>query len=286
MNNDLKIHLSHILKESITVVSPVHGGDISSAYKVKTSNNSYFLKLNSSTNAAKMFQTEAYGLQIINEANTIKTPKVLACDIFQNSSFLLMEFIESKLPSSRDYINLGNQLAQLHQCTSDKFGLDHDNFIGSLPQSNKPNRTWTDFYITERLVPQLELAIQKQLLSKYECPSAQNIKDFLKSLFKDIKPALLHGDLWSGNYLISKNGVPYLIDPAVYFGHHEVDIAMTKLFGGFDATFYDAYYSNLKRDENTSTRIEIYQLYYLLVHLNLFGSSYYGSVSTILKKYF
>lgn len=286
MTNDLKIHLSNILNESITGFSPVHGGDISKGYRVDTSNNSYFLKLNSAINAAKMFETEAYGLQLINETNTIKTPKVLACNTLQNSAFLLMEFIESKSPSSEDFKNLGKQLAELHTCTSKHFGLDQDNFIGSLQQSNKPNTTWVDFYTTERLLPQLELAKQKQLLSKNECPSVQKIKDTLEPLFIDIKPALLHGDLWSGNYLISNDGNPYLIDPAVYYGHGEVDIAMTKLFGGFDASLYDAYDSNIKKDENTSARIEIYQLYYLLVHLNLFGSSYYGSVSSILKKYF
>ncbi|MDO5977745.1 fructosamine kinase family protein [Flavivirga spongiicola] len=286
MNNDLKIHLSSILKESITRVSPLHGGDISNAYRIETSNNSYFLKLNEAINAAKIFQAEVYGLQLIGETNTIKTPRVLASDTFQNSAFLLMEFIENKSPSSNDFKNLGHQLAQLHKYTSEKFGLDQDNFIGSLPQSNKPNKTWIDFYTTERLLPQLELAKQKHLLSKMECPSVQKIKDVLKSLFKDIKPALLHGDLWSGNYIISKNDVPYLIDPAAHYGHHEVDIAMTKLFGGFNEFFYDAYDSNFTRDKNTSNRIEIYQLYYLLVHLNLFGRSYYGSVSTILKKYF
>ncbi|WP_303316042.1 fructosamine kinase family protein [Flavivirga abyssicola] len=286
MNNDLKSLLSKILNESITKVSPVHGGDISKAFKIETSNNAYFLKSNNVSNASNMFQIEAYGLQVIRKTNTIKTPKVLACDTFQNVAFLLMEFIDSKSPSSVDYKNLGYQLAQLHQCTSDSFGLDQDNFIGSLPQSNRQNTTWVDFYTTERLLPQLELAKQKQLLSKNECPSIQNIKSTLESLFTNIKPALLHGDLWSGNYLISKDGTPYLIDPAIYYGHHEVDIAMTKLFGGFDTSFYETYSSLFKNDENTSTRIEIYQLYYLLVHLNLFGRSYYGSVSSILKKYF
>ncbi|TGV02680.1 fructosamine kinase family protein [Flavivirga rizhaonensis] len=286
MNNDLKSLLSNILNESITKVSPVRGGDISEAFKIETSNNAYFLKSNNVSNASNMFQIEAYGLQVIRKTNTIKTPKVLACDTFQNVAFLLMEFIDSKSASSSDYKNLGNQLAQLHQCTSDNFGLDQDNFIGSLHQSNKPNTTWVDFYTTERLQPQIELAKQKQLLSKNEYPSSQKIKETLEPLFAGIKPALLHGDLWNGNFLISKNGTPYLIDPAVYYGHHEVDIAMTKLFGGFSVCFYDTYYSNFETDEHSSARIEIYQLYYLLVHLNLFGNSYYGSVLSILKKYF
>tara|TARA_R110002049_G_scaffold25972_2_gene90810 strand:- start:44012 stop:44872 length:861 start_codon:yes stop_codon:yes gene_type:complete len=286
MNNDLKNYLSYYLKETITNMSSVHGGDISKAYHIDTSKNSYFLKANTTPTASNMFQTEAYGLQLIRETNTIKTPKVIACDTFRNSAFLLMEFIENKSPSLKDFKNLGHQLAKLHQCTTEDFGLNKDNFIGSLPQSNTQHKTWLDFYITERLLPQLELAKQKRLLSENECPSERQIKDGLKLLFTNIKPSLLHGDLWSGNYLISKDGIPYLIDPAIYYGHHEVDIAMSKLFGGFGDAFYEAYHNNFPFDENTAARKEIYQLYYLLVHLNMFGSSYYGSVISILKTYF
>ncbi|NMH86705.1 fructosamine kinase family protein [Flavivirga algicola] len=286
MNHDLRSYVSTLLKESIIKVFSVQGGDISKAYRIDTPKNSYFLKLNGAINAKKMFQSEAHGLQLIRKTSTIKTPKVLAYDTFEDTAFLLMEFIENKSPSSEDSKNLGLQLAALHKCTSEDFGLGQDNFIGSLAQSNTQHKTWLDFYIYERLLPQLELAQQKRLLSKNECPSIQKIEDVLESLFVDIKPALLHGDLWSGNYLISKDGTPYLIDPASYYGHYEVDIAMSKLFGGFDTSFYEAYFSNLKSDKNTSARIEIYQFYYLLVHLNLFGHSYYGSVFSILKKYF
>ncbi len=286
MTNKLKSHLSYILNETITKVSSVHGGDISKAYKVDTANNSYFLKFNSDSNALKIFNTESSGLQRISVTNTIKAPQVLACDTFESSAFLLMEFIEGKSPSSEDFKNLAHQLAELHQCTSADFGLHQDNFIGSLPQSNSLHKTWVDFYTSERLLPQLDLAKQKQLLSDNECPSEKQLKNSLEPLFSNINPSLIHGDLWSGNYLISQDGTPYLIDPAIYYGHHEVDIAMTKLFGGFGDAFYQAYFSKVTPDENTSVRVGIYQLYYLLVHLNLFGSSYHNSVVNILKKYF
>jgi len=286
MTIDLRAHLSKILNETITKVSSVHGGDISTAFKIDTQINSFFLKLYTNKNAAEMFQAEAYGLELIGKTNTIKTPKVLACDIYKDSAFLLMEFIESKSPSPVDFKNLGLKLAELHAYTSEYFGLNQDNFIGSLPQSNATNTSWVDFYTLQRLVPQLQLANQKQLLSKTECPTKNQISNTLKPLFTDIKPSLLHGDLWSGNYLISKNGIPYLIDPSIYFGHSEVDIAMTKLFSGFGEDFYNAYHSKFPQDSNTASIIEIYQLYYLLVHLNLFGSSYYASVVSILRKYF
>ncbi|WP_034043983.1 fructosamine kinase family protein [Wocania ichthyoenteri] len=285
MVTNLKSHLSNRLNQTITKVSSVSGGDISQAYKIDTANNSYFLKLNSAS-TLNMFQTEAYGLDLIAKTNTIKTPKVLAFDSFENSAFLLMDFVESKRATTEDFKLLGEQLATLHKCSSDNFGLDKDNYIGSLPQSNSAHKNWVEFYTHERLLPQLELAKQKGLLSVAECPSEQHIKNQLELLFKGIKPSLLHGDLWSGNYLISKNGEPYLIDPAVYYGHNEVDIAMTKLFGGFGESFYESYHSYYPLDENTSARIDIYQLYYLLVHLNLFGSSYYSSVKSILQKYF
>lgn len=286
MNHDLKSHLSNLLNETITKISSVSGGDISEAFKVETSNNAYFLKLNNAPNALTMFQAEAKGLQLISNTNTIKTPKVLACNIFEGSAILLMEYIESKTSSQKDFKTLGTQLGKLHKCTSENFGLQYDNFIGSLPQSNLQHKHWVDFYTNERLLPQLNLAQQKGLLSSAECPSEETIKQVLNPLFKNIKPSLLHGDLWSGNYLISKDNEPYLIDPVVYYGHNEVDIAMSKLFGGFGESFYESYHSYFPQDKHTKARIEIYQLYYLLVHLNLFGRSYYGSVVSILKTYF
>ncbi|GAB1857426.1 fructosamine kinase family protein [Flavobacteriaceae bacterium MHTCC 0001] len=286
MIDNLKYHLSNLLKESITNMSSVSGGDISKAYRISTTNSDYFLKLNNAPDALTMFQTEVYSLQTIAQTNTIKTPKIITYDRFEGSALLLLEFIESKSPSPEDFRSLGTQLAQLHQYTSENFGLDRDNFIGRLPQSNTRHKTWADFYTHERLLPQLQMAKQKGLLKDIECPNPELIESQLQPLFENIKPSLLHGDLWSGNYLISKDGEPYLIDPAAYYGHSEVDIAMSKLFGGFDESFYKEYFLLLPPNEHTSARIEIYQLYYLLVHLNMFGRSYYGSVSSILKTYF
>lgn len=286
MNTAFQNHISNLLKEPIKRVQPVSGGDISQTHKITTTKNNYFLKTNKTVNAFSMFKAEALGLKYINNTKTIKTPKVLCHDTYQNTSFLLMEFIDSKPPTHNDFINLGLKLAELHKNTSETFGFEHHNFIGNLNQSNKTNKAWVMFYTNERLIPQLQLAKQSGLLSANECPSKDIITQNLEELFYNIKPSLLHGDLWSGNYLISTEGIPYLIDPAIYYGHHEVDIAMTKLFGGFGDSFYNAYQSIFPKDINTKARIEIYQLYYLLVHLNLFGRSYYSSVVSILKKYF
>jgi fructosamine-3-kinase len=286
MDNKLQDYISSLLKETILSVLPVSGGDISNSYKINTLKKSYFIKTNQSRDALTMFQAETYALDLIRSTNTIKTPEIMFCETFHEYSFLILEFIESKSPSSHDFKTLGTKLAKLHQITSDVFGLDEDNFIGSLFQSNKQNTSWVEFYTKERLLPQLQLVKQNGLLSNNECPSEIVITEILGNLFQNVKPSLLHGDLWSGNYLIAKDGTPYLIDPATYYGHHEVDIAMSKLFGGFGEDFYKAYHKIHSIDTKTSSRLEIYQLYYLLVHLNLFGKSYYSSVNRILKKYF
>jgi len=286
VNSKFQDHIANRLNEPILSCYSVSGGDISRAYKIDTPNKSYFLKINNADNALSMFQSEAYGLQLIQNTNTIKVPTVLFCDGFQDTFFLIMEYIESKSPSNHDLKVLGTKLAELHQNTSDVFGLKEDNFIGSLSQSNKQSTSWVDFYAKERLLPQLQLTRQKGLLSANECPSENIMTERLEELFFNVKPSMLHGDLWSGNYLISTNGIPYLIDPAIYYGHHEVDIAMTKLFGGFGDSFYKAHSEYFPVTTETRARIEIYQLYYLLVHLNLFGKSYYNSVKSILIKYF
>lgn len=279
-------HLSKLIGETISESKPISGGDISNAFLLKTSENHYFLKVNSNNNAHTMFLAEMTGLKAIAKTETIKTPKVFTCGTYNNSSFLLMEYIESISPSDNDFELLGNQLALLHKVTQNDFGFDENNFIGSLPQSNQKHMSWADFYLQERIIPQIHLALSNNLLSSKEVPSRQNMDRVCKELFYDINPSLLHGDLWNGNFLIASDGTPYLIDPAVYYGHYEVDIAMSKLFGGFGMSFYETYQEHFQFDSSTDSRIDIYQLYYLLVHLNLFGRSYVGSVNKVLSKYF
>lgn len=279
-------YLSNLLNSKIEYLQSVSGGDISSAYLIKTSSHKYFLKINSNANASDMFLSEEKALTTIAKTNTIATPKILACSTFSNDSFLLMEHMDAKSPNSKELELFGNQLAQLHHITSEEFGFEENNFIGSLHQSNKKHNNWNDFYVEERLITQLILAKSNGLLKDSEIPKKEKLKDVCFPFFKNVKPSLLHGDLWSGNYLISDSGIPYLIDPALYYGHSEIDIAMSKLFGGFGPSFYDSYHGIFPKDEYTEDRIQLYQLYYLLVHLNLFGASYYSSVKQILCNYF
>lgn len=287
MDKYLKDHIAYLLCVRILKVIPVSGGDISQAYLLETETERFFCKLNFGESAHAMFLAEKTGLEAIAQTKAIAAPKVLLCEALERGGLLLMEYIEPKSPSRHEMEVLGHQLAALHRASnSESFGWETDNFIGSLPQSNKENKAWPEFYVQERLLPQLKLAKDNRTLDMGEIPSQEALLKICQNLFPVAQPSLLHGDLWSGNYLISQSGTPYLIDPATYFGHHEVDIAMTRLFGGFDAAFYTAYTQNFPDTKGKKERTDIYQLYFLLVHLNLFGKSYYGSVISILNRYF
>lgn len=279
-------NISQLLNEPVKSCSPISGGDISEVYKLTTSTQELLLKTHQSKQAFAMLKAEKQGLEAIAETNTIKTPKVYFLGEFDNSSFLVMSYIASKNPDEKDFEKLGLQLAALHQTSTSVFGFSDNNFIGSLSQFNNQHKDWANFYVKERLQPQLDLAYNKSLISKQEIPKFDMMYKACDDLFPEIQPSLLHGDLWGGNYLIGKDGIPYLIDPAVYYGHNEVDLSMSRLFGGFSSRFYEAYHDILPEQPQNIERNDLYQLYYLLVHLNLFGSSYYSGVKRIIEKYF
>lgn len=277
------------LNQDIVDVRSLSGGSISSAYRVRTSGGeSLFLKVNREPTALAMFTAEKEGLNEMESAATIAVPKVWQVGIFEERAYIMMEHIESKASNANDdYIKLGQQLAHMHQHRQSRFGFSANNFIGSLPQSNKQHDNWVSFYWHERIAPQLAMAHRKNLLHAKELITEEKgIATINDIVGNEVKPSLLHGDLWGGNYLIHANGTPFLIDPAVYYGHSMVDIAMSKLFGGFVASFYSAYHDVIPKPSNYQQQIELYQLYFLLVHLNLFGASYYGRVKELLDRYF
>ncbi len=302
-------YIADKIAEEILSVKPVGGGSISSAYRLETAHARYFLKVNSDFFALEMFHAEQEGLRAIQTTKTIAVPRARLVDSINGKAFLLMDHVESKRPNTSDYQRLGRELAELHQFSleppptpttgnSDRqpretapssgadFGFPTDNFIGSLPQSNRSRADWPGFYWFERILPQLQMAREDGLISGKMIPTEERAIDLFREIFGRVKPSLLHGDLWGGNYLIATDGTPYLIDPAVYHGHSMVDIAMSRLFGGFGPEFHTAYHEIIPPPDQYDTQIDLYQLYYLLVHLNLFGSGYYSSVASILKKYF
>jgi fructosamine-3-kinase len=286
------------LGHRIDRVSEIGGGCINHGARLETdAGSSLFLKWNAAAPAG-MFDAEADGLQALSAADALHIPAPIAWSVGTGdasaAAWLLMEYVHPgrALPGTEE--RLGAGLAAVHAAASPtgpvvvsatseasetrgrgshRFGWRRDNWIGSLPQANQPMATWGDFWRERRLRPQLGLARQRGYLAE---DVLDEVLDATADALGDVEaPDLLHGDLWGGNWFPSASGEPVLIDPAVYLGHGEVDLAMSELFGGFGARFYDAY-----RDARgisgaySSYRRELYQLYYLLVHVNLFGASY------------
>ena len=274
----------------VTNSQPVFGGDINSAYKLTLSDGSViFMKANSRQKLA-IFEGEAESLNFIKQTNTVRSPEVLALGTDSDISFLLLEFILSGPASGASSEELGIGLARMHQADTaafvkgGKFGALHDHLLGSGIQDNTPTDSWVSFFTERRLRPQFEKAHHY-----FDSSTRKQIDTFLKNLGEYLvepqRPSLLHGDLWAGNYMVDREGHPWLIDPAAYVGHAEADLALTELFGGFDRTFYDAYQSAAGLDPGYRDRRDIYNLYHLVKHLNLFGTGYLYSVKSILRKY-
>ncbi len=286
MDLELKEHIENALNSAVIHAAPVSGGDISQAYKIVTESDHFFCKYHPGTNGFPMLKSEKEGLEAISATATIKVPRVFYLGSLNKGGVLLMEYIEAKSPSDKDMQCLGRDLATLHKVSSDTFGWHSDNYIGSLYQKNTPKASWPIFYVENRLLPQLVLAIECGWLSKEEVPERSVLLEGITKHCTIEKPSLIHGDLWGGNYLICKQGAAVLIDPSVSYADPAMDLAMSKLFGGFSSSFYDAYAECFPSPMPTRAMIELYQLYYLLVHLNLFGESYAPAVRGILNRYF
>ncbi|MEQ9009688.1 MAG: fructosamine kinase family protein, partial [Ekhidna sp.] len=220
-----------------------------------------------------------------NKHSSIISPQAIASDTLENKSYLLTEWISKGTPNPQFWEDFGKNLALQHKVSSSYFGLDHDNFIGSLPQSNKQHTSWYDFFIEERLTPQLKLATSKNLITKELVSKFESLFNHLENLIPNENPALLHGDLWSGNFIIAESGEAAIFDPAVYFGHRETELAFTKLFGGFDQRFYSSYQDNYPIQHGFEDRVDIHNLYPLLAHVNLFGSSYLSGIIQTLNRF-
>ncbi len=232
-----------------------------------------------------MFEAEAVGLALLASANAIRIPAVIGFGDTPEGGFLLLEYIETDFRPLDFWEKFGIGLATLHRSTAPSFGLGHDNFIGSLRQQNCQHNTWPDFYIHERLLPQLDIAKQNDQLQSVDFQQFEQFFKLLQGLCPTEPPALIHGDLWSGNFLCDTKGNPVIFDPAVSYAHREMDLAMSRLFGGFERPFYRSYEEAWPMAPGYEQRLPVYQLYYLLVHVNLFGGGYVGSVRSILKQF-
>lgn len=269
----------------IHAAQPVSGGSINSAYRLETSLGDYFLKYNHAGRYPGMFEKEARGLMLLREPDVISVPEVLLAGEAEEQAYLLMDYVDSAREASDLWDDFGENLAALHTVKSQQFGLDHDNYMGSLYQHNNLHDDWTEFFIVERLERQVKLAREDGNLGRSDVSGFERLYRRLDEIFPPVEPSLIHGDLWSGNFMTDATGHACLIDPAVYFGHPEIDIAMSTLFGGFSGRFYEAYNRHNPLEKGWRDRLDIYNLYPLMVHVNLFGGGYLNSVQRVLRRF-
>jgi protein-ribulosamine 3-kinase len=284
---ELKNKIEDVIGTEITVVNSVSGGCISNAYKLNTkTGKNYFLKFNDRT-SNDMFLKEANGLRELSKAGAIRVPEVVLAE----KPFILLEFIVSNRPNKNFFEEFGRKFAEMHKYSVDSFGFFEDNYIGSTDQINIASETekmnWKEFYWNKRILFQYKLAETNGFA---ESELKQGIRELEAKISKILSgseeaPSLLHGDLWGGNYMSDENGNACLIDPAVYYGHREADLAMTKLFGGFDLQFYSSYNEAFPLKEGWQYRENIYKLYHVLNHLNLFGRGYYSHAVSLINSY-
>jgi len=257
-----------------TPTARVDGGSISECYRWDGEMGSVFVKVASVENRAA-FEAESAGLNELSQAYAIRVPKVLCVGASATNSWLALEWIPFGARSRTADFLLGQGLARLHRKTADVFGWDRDNTIGSTPQSNARMSDWAAFFRDRRLRYQLDLARSNGYGGRLQQRGAA-LLDRLDQIFDRYRPlpSLLHGDLWGGNWATDDNAQPVIFDPAVYYGDREADLAMTRLFGGFGADFYSGYQATWPLDSGYQARVELYNLYHVLNHLNLFGSGY------------
>ncbi len=279
MNAGLRESLQAVLDQPILDMLPVSGGSISEAWQVRAAEETVFVKLSTGL-LPGMLAAEAEGLHELAKSGAIRVPEVIRL----TEDFLILEFIPAAInPPSDFWSKLGRQLANLHAYSQKIPGFHQDNFIGRSTQKNHCTANWKEFFWQSRLLPQWEMAVQRGIPNTTKL-LWHNLEILWPAPLEgsSAQASLLHGDLWSGNVLVSNNGEPVVIDPAVYYGDAEADLSLTYLFGGFSAAFYQAYHEIRPKSEGFARRQKVYQLYHLLNHFNLFGNSYAQSVESCL----
>jgi fructosamine-3-kinase len=262
----------------------VSGGSINECYLWRCAAGPLFVKL-ASASSYTMLDAEADGLRELANARAVRVPEVRAAGCSGEHAFLALEWIDTRAASRISEQKLGERLAAQHRVTASRFGWRRDNAIGRTPQLNGWMSDWVGFFRERRLRYQLDLAVRNGHGSLLEGPG-EKLLDALPGLLGDHRPqaSLLHGDLWGGNWLTDSRGEPVIFDPAVYYGDREADLAMTRLFGGFGREFYAAYEASLPCPAGSGTRCELYNLYHVLNHANLFGGGYARQARSIMDR--
>jgi fructosamine-3-kinase len=270
LKDDIESRIGDIVED----VGPVAGGCISNASRVEMrGGDTYFLKWGDNP---AMFEAEAQALEVMRATQTVRVPAVIVLE-----DWLLTEWIEPAPLTSRAWEKLGGQLAEMHRHQVPQFGWQSHNYIGSLPQSNSWSDDWSGFWRDQRIIPQIN-GLGAEHRRRVEHLLLHTSSELAAG--DDEGASLLHGDLWGGNIHGAKHGDPAIIDPSSYYGHREVDLAMAALFGGFDARFFDAYNASWPLGPGHERRRLFYQLYYMLVHVNLFGGAYLSGTMSLVGK--
>ena len=276
----------HISKVSGKAFSPntpeaIGGGCINTTVRLDNGRHSYFIKLNHA-NRLEMFAAESAGLAELAATNTISVPQPLCHGVAGNQAYLVMEYLALGRPKGHSAELAGRQLAMMHHTTQAQFGWHRDNTIGSTPQPNRLHDDWISFWREQRLGFQLQLAAQNGYTGRLQQQGDRLLHKLAMIIDHSPQASLLHGDLWGGNLAYDQQGQPVIYDPAVYYGDREADIAMTELFGGFSQSFYAAYQEVWPLDPGYHSRKQLYNLYHILNHLNLFGGGYLAQAQSMI----
>ncbi|MCU7905180.1 MAG: fructosamine kinase family protein [Candidatus Thiodiazotropha sp. (ex Epidulcina cf. delphinae)] len=261
----------------------IGGGCINTGVRLTDGERVYFVKLNGAA-LLDMFEAESDGLKEMADASVIRVPSPLCCGLSNGQSYLVMEFIEMGHAGRSGGESAGRQLAAMHRAAQPLFGWRRDNTIGSTHQPNQQRDNWIDFWREQRLGFQLQLAARNGYRGGLQRQGERLLERFHVLIDHQPQPSLLHGDLWGGNLAYDREGNPVIFDPAVYYGDREADLAMTELFGGFGNHFYDAYRESRPLSPGYSTRKNLYNLYHILNHLNLFGGGYLGQATSMIDR--
>ena len=260
---------------------PCHGGCIHQSGIYCDGERRYFVKRNHPA-AAGMFAAELRGLEALGKARALRVPEVIGYEVAGDHAMLVLEALDlGSRPDASSWARLGAGLAKIHLVTSEKHGFESDNFIGSNPQSNRRHASWAEFFVEERLAPQFDIAASKGIAFVAAGDCLRRAREILTDHHPE--PSLLHGDLWSGNVSFTNSGEPVTFDPAVYYGDRETDLAFTELFGGFAPDFYAAYREAWPLDAGYEKRRELYNLYHVINHANLFGGGYISQAEAMMR---
>ncbi len=285
------LFISAILAKHIDAATKIddlqffYGGNFNLAVRVKSGESEYFIKWTQGEHKG-LFEAEAKNLQLIKQANAIDVPAVLGEGSMDSKEYLMMECIQSAEKASHYWADFGQKLAHLHQNSSTSgHGLNYTNFLGAATQDNAWESNGVDFFIQKRLKKQVDAAVYHRKISAEMEAQFEALYEKLPQLLPNESSALLHGDLWSGNAMVNERGEITLVDPCSYYGLREAELAFTTMFGGFPTEFYEAYHQTFPIEKGFHERIPLYNLYPLMVHVNLFGEGYLPAVNKILASY-